>query len=436
MSVVGRIRYLATFAAGRGALFLAPIVVANVMPVSSYGQVEWAHAAGSLLATGLAVGTSSVAPLVELGQERRTNLGSVLVHHIGVSILLFVTGLGIASFLPDQSSMALASLMGGVLVLQSLWSVLLKMRSRNEASILLDAGAFTIIAASAVFGLSVLHAVPLQAVAFGLLIYGLVLLGRTLVESRITAQHNSRHLWREALLCGAPLMVGALVSTAVTTSGRFAMGLLADAALTGEYGALMRVGALPVIAHQVVMIARFRSLYTDDVSRIAHAVERILAIVSVSALGFWLVSPLVGHLFGESFALARARHPRAFILILVHTLFWSGLALNDLLLARQGALGRALRWTIPCLVVGIGAIGVALHFAGVSLEAFAALHVLVMAAFFSVQCAVLRATGMTLRRAWILVAVVSVILGFISLLTSKGEARSGGAMACSARESG
>ena len=121
---MAKVFYLASFGLARGALFLAPIVLANLLPPTDYGNIELAQAIASVVAPLLALGTSGLIPLVLIQKVDSASWGSVLTHHTIVCSLLGVLGvLGLR--LGWSPVNLLVVLITGAFMLQALWSVTL-----------------------------------------------------------------------------------------------------------------------------------------------------------------------------------------------------------------------------------------------------------------------------------------------------------------------
>jgi len=74
--------YVASFICGRSALFVAPLVLSNLLSTADYGRLEWALAAGTLISTWSLLGTASALPLVMLVGEPRATLRGIYTHHL------------------------------------------------------------------------------------------------------------------------------------------------------------------------------------------------------------------------------------------------------------------------------------------------------------------------------------------------------------------
>jgi len=391
--------YVLSFVLGRGALFGAPLLLANLLTSGDYGRLETAQAAASLLANAATLGTASVVPLVLLDHTRRTTLAGIAAHHLvlvaGCAAVALGTWLAGAS-----TAWPLAAIFIAAVALQSLGSTQLKTQGRGEASVLLDAGLFGLMALAALGAhlLGIGSAMPW--VVGAALAYATVL---TVVYLRVLNRERSAGhelQWRAALGMGLPLMLGGSVALLAATSGRLGMGLLAGPVVAADYAVLSRAAALPIVAHQLILIARFRNLFTLPHADVERAAEQIVLLVAASALGFWMLSPWLGILLGPTFVAAWSSHPLPGAWIAAQAVLWSAIALNELVISRHQVMPRILPIIAGFIVLALGAGWSVLRYIGPDLEHFVYAHAVVMLSFYVVQSGAMAAVGIRMWRVW------------------------------------
>ena len=413
--------YVGSFGLGRGALFGAPLLLANLLPLSDYGNLETAQAAASL-ASGIAtLGTASVIPLVLLGRNDRTTLQAIVSHHL----LLAVSCLAIASLTFAcglSSAVSLAALLTSAVALQALGSTHLRTLGRGDASVLLDAGLFGLMALAAVGARLSRSTHPISWVVtsaagyvVAIAIVYLKLLSDRGTASRAFALCTGKH-WQSAILAGIPLMLGGVVSLLATTSGRLGMGVLAGPVATADYAVLARAGALPIVAHQLFMIASYRNLFADDDASVNRVALRIVGLVAASALAFCILSPWLGFVLGPTFVGAMRHYRLPGLWIVSQSVLWSAIALNDLVISRHQLMARILPATATFIAILLAAGWIVLHIVGPSISHFVLVHSALMLLFYSVQAGAMRANGIRMWRVWSTAAVSYCALLFFSFL--------------------
>lgn len=392
--------YLSSFALGRGALFGAPILLANLLAAMDYGHLEMAQAAGSILSSTAALGTASALPLVLLGHSQSTTLRGIVTHHLLVVGVCFVVGLlAWLSNWPD--AWPLGALFAATITLQSLGSTHLKTLGRSDASVLLDAGMFGSMALAATAAHFAAPAQVLRWVCGAAFVYAAVLAAAYLRVWASCKAKGERIEWVGAMGLGLPLMLGGIVSLLATTSGRLGMGLLAGPLATADYAVLARAAALPIVAHQLILVAKFRNLFSSPHAEVERATVSIVIMVAASAAAFVALLPWLGELLGPAFVSAAQTHRVQALWIAAQAILWSAIALNDLVIARHQAMARILPYSASLLAAFLAAGWFALHLIGASLANFVHVHGTVMLAFYLAQSMAMRRQGLMLWHTWL-----------------------------------
>jgi O-antigen/teichoic acid export membrane protein len=396
-------RYLGAFGLARGGLFIAPLLIANALPAVDYGRLEFAQAAGSLAASVLGLGTAAAVPLALIQQHAQVRWSALLLHQLHLALWLLLALLGIWLWMGPATAGTMAVLFALSLALQGLWSTRLKSAGRAEASLVMDTGQWLVLAL-ATLGAAALAVVPADRLpwAFGaMLAYAGALLLFTAARWRRAQPPADLRSYRDALHHSVPLMLAGVLALVVTTSGRLGMGLLGGPEMTGAYAALARAAALPVVAHQVVMVARFRALFELPQAALERALRSVVWAVVGAVLVFGLASDPLGHWLGPAFATQFAAHRVAGLTILAQSVLWSAIALNDLVNTRHGAAAASNRWTAACLLLTLPLAAAGLLHAGVTLERYALVHSGVMLAYYLCQAAGMWRAGVRLPTVWL-----------------------------------
>lgn len=406
--------YVLSFGLGRGALFLAPLLLANFLAVSEYGILETALAAASVWASTASLGTSSAVPLVLLRNNKQATMRGIVVHQLlVVAVAVCVALFAMAMHWPLVWK--LTALMVACLVMQALASTHLKTLGHGDASVLIDAGLLGLMAAAALAAHYLGAVQPIDFVVLAALLYVLVLV---LAYSRVLATQSRAQApwaWLASIKVGLPLMLGGLVSLLATTSGRLGMGLLASPELTAVYAVMVRAGALPIVAHQLILIARFRNLFAQPDQAVERAVLQIVVLVAASVLGFFVLSPWLGLVLGPAFVNAFSQHKLAGMLIVAQAVLWSAIALNDLVIARHQVMHKVLRYSVGFLALAMVLGWFALTLSGLSIEKFVLVHSCVMLSFYVAQSWIMNLLGLRLVRLWVTTVALYLLLAFVGI---------------------
>ncbi|MDD3352756.1 hypothetical protein [Zoogloea sp.] len=403
--------YFISFGFARGSLFIAPIVLANLLSPADYGTVEFVQAVATMGATLLGLGTVGAVPLVVVRKVSSASLKSILTHQLVCTAFLGL--FAVLGFYLNLSNIWWLSALGvGTIMLQTLWSVTLKSLGRGEASLLVDAGFWSLLAmaASGAYFFSLDFSTRWMWVVCALIFYFFILIIRTLRQFLLAAKAEVEASYFSTLRTSMPLMLGALLSFLATTSGRIGVGFLAAAPLMAEYAILFRATAIPIVAHQIILVAGFRKIFEMPEQELEKKLPIIGGAVIFCVIAFWVASGWLGFLLGPAFQKSFAANQRVGLLILVQCILWSAISINDLVNARRQISIFSVRASVVYFAMALPLAWWVLIQGEVTLQKFVPIHSLVMVFYFLTQILVMWRHGVRLIRTWSLA-----LLGFVGL---------------------
>jgi len=405
MKPIAMIKFVVAFGAARGGLFLAPILVANLLPVAAYGQIELAQATASIAALVIGFGLPATVPLILVRRGVRARWDTLLFIMCCLGLGLLVLSLSQIGFAPSVFSLrVLVPLATALLMLQGLWSVTLKSQGRGTQAVFLETGYWLAVLGGAVlvsmFTLSSGWMVGFLAVfAFSLF----------LVTFRQFMIHRAPFGLPDIganLRLGSPLMLAGLLSMIASTAGRLLLGQTAGVEAVGLYAILFRSTALPIVAHQILVIAFYRQIFSWEMPILRYRSPIIIWGIGLIILLFWvLVSPL-GWLLGSRFVDTFDQYEFEGKVILLQTVLWSAIALNDMLSSRMQIAGAVARWTGPFLAISLAAVMIAMlahpgiNESSIALPFFVPVYAALMFGYFTVQCAAMAKQKQLFTRLW------------------------------------
>lgn len=298
----------------------------------------------------------------------------------------------------------LVPLSTAALMLQSLWSAVLKSRGNGTVAVFVEASFWL----AALAG-GLLYARITQSMAWlAALIFGQcsILLAITVrawlaVRAPFGLDDLKDNLW-----LAAPLLVTSILTIFVSTAGRAILGTVSPGEAVGLYAVLYRATALPLVAHQILIIWQFRQVFSWDEAKVGTLSALIVAAVAVSALGLWMVLEPLGWMLGKRFVETFSQHRFAGGVILAQTILWSAIAMNDLLnsrlkIAAPVAMGTApfLALAVPLLLVWLGSLPKT-EGSALMLDCFVAGYAGLMLGFYLVQCGVMYRKGARFPALW------------------------------------
>jgi O-antigen/teichoic acid export membrane protein len=409
-------RYLLSFGFARGSLYAAPILLANLLAPADYGRLEFAQALASFAAPVLAMGMGSAVPLALVTRAPNVAWAAIVAHHAVVFVCVAVLALAVCVL--GGTGVMLALLATAVLLLQALWSVTLRSQGRNEPSLLLDAGFWLVLAATTALayagGVAPAARGPLATAA--LAAYALALcVPLILLLARADLREAGRS-YRPTLRTGLSLMAVTVLAMLAVNLGRLAVGSLTTPEVTAEYGALFRATAVPIVVHQILMVARFRQVFEWPIERVQSAFPWIIGLVIGSVVLFWAASGHAAALLGPAFGRAFEHHRTVGLLVLAQCIPWSAIALNDLASTRQGAAGGVARASALYFAFALPVAGAGVVATSAGLLGIVATHSALMLGYFTVQSVSLHRRGVNLAVTWWLAGGAYALLSLLAFV--------------------
>lgn len=397
-----RSRFIASFVSARGLQFLAPIAAANLLSRGDYGAIEFAYAAATIAIAVASLGTLNAVPFVMLRSLGSATLRAVILHLSGVVAISLIVALCAATLLGPLSAPVLAAVCTALFAVQGFWTYVLRARGAVALSLYLDALPFTVVSAAAAGAWIAAPTQALTAVATASVCVLVAGIWVTMASwPRLVPSEPEPLRYVATLRAGIPLMVGGLLALLATTSGRLGIGLWGNPDMTGTFAALSRIAALPIVAHQLAVVARFRDFYVIDPPELERLVVKVAGLVALSVGITLLALPWAGPWLGPAFHRAAQQHPLAANLLVAQVILWSAISLNDLIGARHEVLSRVIPWTGSLLAAAIAVAWWILTSAPVTVDRFAIWHTGVMLALFSAQSIALARLGVRFGRFWL-----------------------------------
>lgn len=413
--------YLASFALARVSLFAAPILLANLVPLEVYGQIEFAQSIASILTIVIGLGLPATVPLILLRGEVRQRWDTLLLLILGIAVVfgLIAIVLGIWTAEP-LSAYVLVPVAACALLLQGFWSTKLKTRNLGTRAVFVEAGFWAAILTGAIAAFVTGALWALMLLALG--IYAVVLYTLTLRDYLNARAPFLVTDLLENLRLGLPLLAISLLATLASSLGRIVLGGLGSEVAVGNYAILYRSTSVSLVGHQLLIIAFFQRIYTWNEEKLKDRSPVIVLGVTALAVCFLLFADSLAWLLGPQFTRAWSAYPLEGRLILIQTILWSAIALNDLLTSRLGIASVTAFWCLMYMLMAVPILVMMMiaHNAGDTaglLRTFVLCHLAVMIGYYLVQCGAVARQGYIFGRLWgVTLAVVFTLLALTALV--------------------
>lgn len=417
---VRTVHFAGAFVVARAALFLAPILLANLVSIADYGRIETAQAIGGILSVCTAFGLSSTVPLILIRNDQTARWDTLLVLVMaGSAAMLACAAVGSLIVRDLGSQWVLGPLATGLLMLQGLWSTVLKSRGDGTSAVLLEASFWLVALAGG--ALYAWCGRSMGWIFMLLFAYGLLLLAATVrTWLPVRADFGLSDL-RNNLQLSAPLLLTSLLSIFVSTAGRTILGVTTSGEVVGLYAVLYRATALPLVAHQILIIWQFRQIFSWEEAQARKYLPLIALAVAACIFAQWVLIEPLGWALGKRFDQTFIHHEKSGGIILAQTVLWSAIALNDLLNSRLKIAKPVVMWTGPFL--GFSAAALLAYVSalpsgaapGLALDTFVTGYAALMLGFYLVQCFAMYRNGARYPELWSIAAGTFIGMTALSL---------------------
>ena len=349
----GNAAFLANFGASKALVYLIPLTIAAVAPAAVYGGIEFAWAAGLLVASIL-VGAplSGVTQRYIVGKERvvADEIALVTLLAAGAGTLIWWAMEAVAA--PLEWRIAAASF--AVAILHNSISTIFRMSGRRNLTAWAD-GTATLVAGALAAILWVVGSLTLSGMT---MIYGAagvaIAAGSALVLWRTRAA-GLRDRLAASFAIGLPMLAGGVLAMWLGVGGRMMVGFF-DAAHVAAYSFAFRVGGVALGVHQLAITALFARIYGAVTKRADQMLAPFLGGVAMLTAGIAVAGPLVVPYFRIE-ALAGdgvAVFVRILPIVCLQVFFWIAFAMLQMRVNRY-RLAATVFW--PMLWVTVGGTG-------------------------------------------------------------------------------
>lgn len=337
---------LANFGVARGIQVASPIVVAAFLPLSTYGIVEWAHAAATLASIVVMSGVATLVPLHLIPtSEQGKYRGSIIAasrHTFIISVSCSLAALIAAAAMGfDHAAVlvfSLVSALAGCLFV-STW---FRAKGRMVRALYLEAMPFAVMAVAAACSYLASANRPLSvmvACIAGLACFFAFMI--VLVEYRERFDKFEWGSYWETLRVGFPIMAGGLIAVLATVSGRLGAGFFGGGETAGIFASMARIAGLGIVIHQIVTISFYRALYALPIKNLPKVGFLTNVAVAVSGVALVILSYTKLPYFGPAFLRSLETNGETAVWLFAQVVVWSCASFNETLVLRCGVVSRS-----------------------------------------------------------------------------------------------
>lgn len=308
--------FLASFGAAKGAVVVAPLILAGLVGRDAYGAFEWSIGMGQLGAAALSGLVANALPVLML-QRNPPWLADVKA--LGLAAIAACCGaLALALLTIGRPVVALAACAVVFVSAQQIAATFAQARGRRDAGLLWSGFATVALVCLFAAGRSDVAATAWTCLAG----VGLVALASGL-DLRRSLRKDLADRFRRTLATGAPLVGYGLAAVWLASSGRVFIGFWLGLGDVATYGLGFRLASLLLLPHAVFTAAFFVRLFQMRARAFDRFASTYLAATAIAALALTLAAsvglPRYGALW---FKVDVATVAGIFPLLSIHVLLW------------------------------------------------------------------------------------------------------------------
>lgn len=389
----------AAFIFSKASVFLAPLLLSNLLTVNEYGIFEYALALAGLIAMPLAAGMHGSVSYFLLHRGRVGFAPLFPIHVLAISALSFVVA-SVAALLqvPLQYCMAIA--LSGVLASQFIYAAWAKTNGRPALSSTIESGLYLLLLGLA--GLMTARLVPAHAEGLLVLVLAyLVFWGAFSLRRALRAQGRPKFFrrYRVALKYGLGLIGASLITLLLVSSGRLLLGQLMSMADVGIYSFFFRMAAPAVLLHQLLSTYLFRSLYTARPEVLDKYIAGVLLLITLVSVSGFFTLPMVLASHFHYFELMTKDQKLVYWTLSFQMVFWVALAQMEPIINREGLSLPLVPW-LAGLTLALAATLVVIHrVQGTNLVQICQFHMAALFIGFLIQVWLVRGVSIRLKLA-------------------------------------
>ena len=325
-----------SFALAKGIVFLAPLLVAEILSKDDFGVLEYALAGlGMLLNTFVNAGVPAAYPYFKL-RERDAQINHAFdLHYIWLLLFFICTQLSYV-FVGFSTHYYIALNVAYVISNQVFVSTQLKTNEKISFAVFIDSGMYIVLLLF--FVLSYFNIVDPEIQTFSNIIicYAFVYVILAFKKTKVIKTPNLLVNYRKILSYSVHVLIGGLLIYFITVSGRILIEFfINDFEKVGVYAYYWRVSAVVVMLYQVINIAFFKKMYTVDPKNLDLYFALCFLVLTVISVISFLCTPLFLAHFSTYFASTIKEYKPIYFLLSIQMIFWIATALLSNIIDRE-----------------------------------------------------------------------------------------------------
>lgn len=329
--------FLFSFCLAKGMVFLAPILLADILTERDFGVVEYGLAGvGMLLNAVINLGVPGAYPYYILKKKNFKIKNGFSLHPLW--LLLFFIANQILYFGFDLFSleMFMAINVSYIIANQQFFSTKLKSHENIFKAVFLDAGVYILLMIFVLGSFTGTLQPTIYNINMGILIYGILFAVYGVVAFIKIKKEAILVHYKQLLKFSFHLLVSSSFLFLLAVSGRILTKHFFGYEATGVYGYYYRLAAIVVMIYQVISIRYFKDIYTLDPKKLDAYFSYFYVFIFGLSVVLYFIAPFVVPYVSEYFTETYSSNREVFFVIFCQMTMWIATALNSNIVDREG----------------------------------------------------------------------------------------------------
>ena len=333
--------FLFSFLSAKGVIFLAPLLLADILSNSDFGLLEYSLAGlGMLLNSIISLGVTGAYPYFILKEKRMDIKEGFAIHPIW--LLLFFIGNNICYFIFQfyEIGVYMAVNISYIIASQQFYATIFKSDEKINKAVFLDAGIyFFLFALVGLFYLKLIE-VNINLINSIFIVYAIILTFFGVLKFIKEKKTTIIKKYKEIISFGFHILISSFFLFFITVAGRILTKYFFDYETTGVYGYYFRISAVVVLLYQVVSIRYFKDLYVKSPDILDKYYSYFITLIFFLSIIVYFISPYIVPLFSDYFSETYQQNKLVFYIIFCQMTMWVASALNSSVVDREGLAKR------------------------------------------------------------------------------------------------
>lgn len=329
--------FLFSFSLAKGIVFLAPLLLADILTGKDFGVLEYSLAGiGMLLNAVMNLGVQGAYPYFIIRKKMAKLKNGFSLHPLWLTLFFIGNQIIYFSFKPYGLEIYLAINISYIIANQMFFSTKLKSHSNIFRAVFLDAGIYILLLFFIIGYYLKLITPSINNISVSLFFYGCVFVVNAFYRFIRESKKTIFNHYKKILKFSIHLLISSLFLFLLTVSGRILSKHFFGYEATGIYGFYFRLSAIVVMIYQVISIRYFKELYTKKPKILDHYFSLFYFFIFVLSIIIYFIYPYLVPSFSEYFVNTYPNNKVLFFVIFCQMTFWIASALQSNIVDREG----------------------------------------------------------------------------------------------------